>query len=170
VREGANQIDRLWRDDICSAQTANQAFLGAAWRTVFSLVLGLIFPSHYALAGDDKPRVSNCAIAPNEIGVGTEVSISFEYENVSGGLRNGKVLLIQKVQLPGDEKVVRRTSNWQAFLTDVSEYSGEKGRFEKRFVNPERWRGPRIELVYEIKVIDQQGRESKPCATKLTPK
>ncbi len=117
-----------------------------------------------------QPKISNFDISPKEIGYNTEVTISFDYENVEGGLKEAKVLLIQKIQLPGEEKVVTRTSNWQAHLTDLSAYPSAFGRFEKKFVNAERWRGPKIELTYEIKVVDRNNKESNTLSTKITPK
>lgn len=117
-----------------------------------------------------QPKISNCDISPKEIAYKTEVTISFDYENVEGGLKEGKVTLTQKIQLPGQAKVVTRTSNWQSYLSDFSAFTAESGRFEKKFVNGDIWKGPQIELVYEFRVIDKNGRESNICTTKITPK
>jgi hypothetical protein len=126
--------------------------------------LGILAPA-YA-----EPKILNCDISPKEIAYKTEVTISFDYENVEGGLKAGRVVLNQKIQLPGEEKVVTRISNWQANLEDLSAYTTESGRFEKKFENPDIWRGPLIELIYEIKLIDKNGKEGNVCATKITPK
>jgi hypothetical protein len=116
------------------------------------------------------PKISNCDISPKQIKQNTEVGISFDYENVEGGLKNGKVILNQKIQLPGEEKVVMRVSNWQTKLEDLSAYTSESGRFEKKFTNPDIWRGPGIELTYELKILDRNGRESNTCTARITPK
>jgi len=116
-----------------------------------------------------QPKISNCDISPKEIKYQTEVTISFDYEYVEGGLKESRVILNQKIQLLGDEKVVTRTSNWQVYLLNLSEYTSESGRFEKKFINTELWRGPQIELTYEIKVIDKNGNESNICTTLLRP-
>jgi len=138
-------------------------------RRILSCVLlfALLFAAEFAFAG---PKISNCAISPKEIAYKTEVTISFDYENVEGGLKGGKVTLTQKIQLPGEEKVVTRTSNWQTYLSDLSAYTGDSGKFEKKFLNSETWQGPKIELIYEIKVIDKNGNESNSCTTKIRPK
>ncbi|NWG04941.1 MAG: hypothetical protein HXY44_18975 [Syntrophaceae bacterium] len=117
-----------------------------------------------------QPKISNFEMSPKEIGYNTEVTISFDYENVEGGLKEAKVFLTQKIQLPGEEKVVTRTSNWQSYLTDLSNYPSASGRFEKKFINADLWRGPQIKLTYEIKVIDKNGKESNICTTTITPK
>ncbi len=109
-------------------------------------------------------------MSPQEIGYKTEVTISFDYENIEGGLKEAKLLLIQKIQLPGEKKVVTRTSNWQEYLINLSAHASESGRFEKKFVNSEFWKGPQIELTYELKVIDKNGKESNTCETKIRPK
>jgi len=117
-----------------------------------------------------QPKISNFDISPKEIGYKTEVTIAFDYENVEGGLKFGKVMLTQKIQLPGEEKVVARTSNWQVYLINLEAYPPESGRFEKKFINADLWRGPQIDLVYELKVIDRNGKESNICTTKIRPK
>jgi len=126
------------------------------------------------LAGAERvyaqPKILNCDISPKEIAHNTEVTISFDYENVEGGLKEAKAILNQKIQLPGQEKAVIRTSNWQSKLSDLSAYASESGRFEKKFINPDVWHGPQIELTYEIKIIDKNGRESNACMTKIKPK
>ena len=116
-----------------------------------------------------QPKISNCDISPKKIAYKTEVTISFDYENVEGGLKEGQVTLTQRFRLPQQEEVVR-TSNWQPELADLSAYTAESGRFEKRFINPDIWRGPIIELTYEIKVIDKNGKESNACTTTIMPK
>ena len=117
-----------------------------------------------------QPKISNFDMSPKEIAYKTEVTISFNYENVEGGLKEAKVLLIQKIQIPGDPKIVTRTSNWQEYLINLSAYPSESGRFEKKFSNSEIWRGPQIELTYGLKVIDKNGKESNLCETKIKPK
>lgn len=137
-------------------------------------ILFILFSVTILLAGpgvaNAQPRISNCDISPKEIGYKTEVTISFDYENVEGGLKEAKVILTQMIQLPDEEKAVTRISNWQAQLIDLSAYPAESGRFEKKFVNADLWRGPKIELTYEIKVIDKKGIETNICATKIMPK
>ena len=96
------------------------------------------------------------------------MTISFDYENVEGGLKEAKILLIQKFQPPDQEQVITRTSNWQDYLINSSA-SSESGRFEKKFIAGP-WRGPLIELTYEIKIIDKKGAESNICETKIMPK
>lgn len=141
------------------------------WWGLAGITVGaMVLPATAAEHNDSMPKIIICNILPKEISYSTEVTVSFDYENVKGGLKNGKMLLLQKIQLPGEEKIVTRTSNWQPFLADVSGFPDEAGHFEKRFVNPERWRGPPIELTYEIKIVDEKGRESAPCSTKITPK
>src|SRR5512139_408092 len=80
-----------------------------------------------------QPKIANCDISPKEIAYKTEVTISFDFEKVEGGLKEGKVLLIQKIQFPGQEKVVTRTSNWQSYLSNLSAFAAESGRFERKF-------------------------------------
>ena len=116
-----------------------------------------------------QPKISNCDISPKKIAYKTEVTISFDYENVEGGLKEAQVTLTQRFKPPQQQEVVR-TSNWQSQLVDVSAYTSESGRFEKRFVNPDIWRGPIIELTYEFKVIDKNGKESNTCTTTIMPK
>jgi hypothetical protein len=118
-----------------------------------------------------QPIISNFDISPKEIGYKTEVTISFDYENVEGGLKETKVFLTQKFQFPGGEKkVISRTSNWQAYLADLSAYSSVSGRFEKKFVNPDKWRISEIDLTYELKIVDKTGKESNALTTKIRPK
>ncbi len=136
---------------------------------ILSLLVAAVGLSCTGLTARAEPRISNCDISPKEIGYNTKVTISFDYKNIEGGLKNGKVMLIQQIQLPGEEKVVTRTSNWQSYLTDLSGFSTKSGKFEKRFVNAGRWRGPRIELTYELKVVDKDGTESNVCTTKIKP-
>jgi hypothetical protein len=116
------------------------------------------------------PKISNCDISPKEIAQKAEVTVSFDYENVEGGLKEGKVLFIQKFQAPEEERVVTRTSNWQVYLQDLSAYASQSGRFERKFINQERWHGPMIDLTYEFKIIDKDSRESNPCTVKIRPK
>jgi hypothetical protein len=117
-----------------------------------------------------QPKISNCDISPKEIGHKDEVTISFDYENVAGGLKEAKAILTQKVQMSREGEVFRRVSNWQVHLTNLSAYSSEFGRFEKNFINEDIWRGPTIEFTYEIKIIDTNGKESNICVTKIRPK
>ena len=137
-------------------------------------ILFILFGVTILLAGpgvaNAQPRISNFDISPKEIGYNTEVTISFDYENVEGGLKEAKVFLIQKFQLPGEEKMITRTSNWERYLADLSAYPSESGRVEKRFINAELWRGPRNELTYEIKVVDRNGKESDSLSTKIMTK
>ncbi len=128
-----------------------------------------IFIATGGIASAD-PKISNCDISPKEITYKTEVTISFDYQNVEGGLKTGKVTLTQKIQFPGQKEVVTRTSNWQSYLSDLSAFPSESGRFERKFVNADIWRGPAIELVYEFRVVDGKGRESNVCTAKITPK
>jgi hypothetical protein len=140
------------------------------WYSILLILFTIIIFLATARVTNAQPKISNCDISPKEIGYKTEVTISFDYGNVEGGLKEAKVLLIQKIQLPGEEKVVTRTSNWQAHLINLSDYPSESGRFEKRFVNSDIWQGPQIELSYEFKIIDKSGRESNVCTTKIKPK
>ena len=117
-----------------------------------------------------QPKIKNFDISPKVIGFKTEVTISFDYENVEGGLKEAKVFLIQKFQFSGEGKMVTRTSNWQDYIENMSSYTSESGRFEKKFINPDRWMLPEIELTYELKIIDKNGRESDIQTTKITPK
>jgi hypothetical protein len=117
-----------------------------------------------------QPKISNFDISPKEIGYNTEVTISFDYENVEGGLKEAKAFLIQKFQFPGEEKIITRTSNWQVYLTNLSDYPSTSGRVEKKFINPDRWNLSPIELTYELKIIDKNGRESNILTTKIKPK
>jgi len=117
-----------------------------------------------------QPKISNFDLSPKEIGYRTEVTISFDYENVEGGLKEARAFLIQKFQFPGEEKIITRTSNWQVYLTDLSAYSSASGRVEKKFINPDIWRLEIIELTYELKIIDKNGKESDILATKIKPK
>jgi len=119
---------------------------------------------------NSQPRISNFDILPKEIGYKTEVTISFDYENVEGGLKEAKAFLIQKFQFPGEEKLITRTSNWQVYLTNLSAYPSSSGRVEKKFINPDRWNLPPIELTYELKIIDKNGKESNTLVTKIMPK
>ena len=116
-----------------------------------------------------QPKISNCDISPKKIAYKTEVIISFDYENVEGGLKEAQVTLTQRFKPPQQQEVVR-TSNWQSELADLSAYTAESGRFEKRFINPDMWRGPIIELTYEFKIIDKNGKESNTCPTTIMPK
>jgi len=116
-----------------------------------------------------QPRISNCDISPNDIGSQTKVTISFDYENVEGGLKQAKVLLLQEFQLPGQD-MVTRTSNWQVYLEDMSAYDSESGGFVTTFANPDMWYGPQIELTYKFKIVDKNGNESNVCSTKIMPK
>jgi hypothetical protein len=133
---------------------------------LFAAIISLsISASAYA-----EPKISNCDISPKEIGTRTEVTFSFDYANVEGGLKGGKIALTQKIQLPGNERVVTRTSNWQSQLQDLSTYPSESGRFEKKFTNADIWRGPNIAIIYEFKVTDQKGGESNACTVKIRPR
>ncbi len=138
--------------------------------SILLLLCGIVMFFFTTGVGLGQPKISNFDMSPKEIGYKTEVMISFDYENIEGGLKEAKVLLIQKIGLPGEEKVATRTSNWQEYLVNLSAYPSESGRFEKRFVNSESWRGPQIELTYELKVIDKNGKESNTCETKIRPK
>ena len=126
----------------------------------------------FAAAGisNAQPKISNFDMLPKEIGFNMEVTISFDYENVEGGLKEAKVFLIQKFQFPGEDKMITRTSNWEQYLTDLSAYPSESGKVEKKFVNPDRWPLPEIELTYELQVIDKNGKESNIIKTKIRPK
>ena len=131
--------------------------------TMFFLATGTAFA---------QPKISNCNISPKEISYKTEVTISFDYEHVEGGLKEAKVVLsqVQKIQLPGEQREYKRTSNWQSFLTGLSDYASESGRFERKFVNPDLWPLEKTELGYEIKVVDKNGRESNACRTTIWAK
>jgi len=135
---------------------------------LFFFQLMIIFTA--AGISNAQPKISNFDISPKEIGYNTEVTISFDYENVEGGLKEAKVFLIQKFQFPGEDKMVTRTSNWQSSLTDLSAYPSESGKVEKKFINPDIWRLETIELTYELKIIDKNGRESNILTTKIKPK
>ncbi len=117
-----------------------------------------------------QPKISNFDISPKEIGYKTEVTISFDYENVEGGLKEAKAFLIQKFKFPGEEKMITRTSNWQIYLNDLTAYPSASGRVEKKYINSDIWRLETIELTYELKIIDKNGRESNILTTKIKPK
>ena len=144
------------------------------WRTmkIFALLFSFLFALSVVAEETDstKPQITKCDISPKEIKYKTEVTISFEYEDVEGGLKEAKVTLNQKIQMPDEEKVVTRTSNWESLLTNLSEYKETSGRYEKKFVNSEYWRGPSIQLTYEFKITDKRGKESNICTTKISPK
>jgi len=141
-------------------------------RILLLLILFEAIITACATAGGLKtqPSISNCDISPNEISSQTKVTISFDYKNVEGGLKQAKVLLTQEFQIDPQQKVVTRKSNWQAYLEDLSAYDSESGRFVTTFVNPERWQGPQIELTYKFKIVDKNGKESNICTTKIKPK
>ena len=140
------------------------------WHLILTvLLISMTLPFISSAISYSQPKISNCDISPKKIAYKTEVIISFDYENVEGGLKDAQVTLTQRFKPPQQQEVVR-TSNWQSQLVDVSAYTSESGRFEKRFVNPDIWRGPIIELTYEFKVIDKNGKESNTCTTTIMPK
>ena len=140
------------------------------WHLILTvLLISMTLPFISSAISYAQPKISNCDISPKKIAYKTEVIISFDYENVKGGLKEAQVTLTQRFKPPQQQEVVR-TSNWQSQLVDVSAYTSESGRFEKRFVNPDIWRGPIIELTYEFKVIDKNGKESNACGTTIMPK
>ena len=57
-----------------------------------------------------------------------------------------------------------------AILDDRAGFVASAGRFERAFVNSEIWRGPSIDLVYQLKIIDASGRESNAVETTIRPR
>jgi len=116
------------------------------------------------------PKIMNCSIKPDVIGINDEVTVSFNYEDVEGGLNNAKILLIQRIKFPNSDKTIERTSNWQRFLENTKDYKAENGSFERMFINLNKWEGPVFDLIYDIKIIDKNGKQSQPCSTTIRPK
>lgn len=141
------------------------------WSLVlFILISTMSITCATKMVAHGQPRIANCDISPDEIGYQTKVTISFDYENVRGGLKNAKIGLLQEFQIDEEQDLITRTSNWQAYLEDLSAYPLESGRFVTTYVNTESWSGPKIQLTYKFKIVDKYGNESNFCTTKIMPR
>ena len=137
---------------------------------LFILISTMSITCATKMVAHGQPRISNCGISPDEIGYQTKMTISFDYENVKGGLKNAKIVLLQEFQVDEQQELVTRTSDWQAYLEDLSAYPSESGRFVITYVNTDMWTGPVIELTYKFKIVDKNGNESNFCTTKIMPR